>query len=415
MSHIFRPLASQALDSARKSVEGLQAFRKKGENILDFYAMYTITQIFIERIPLGKVMQAAIDKMSGGKLKKLIEDSEYDTLFHLRVVFYLNNPETNETSVLSVEKNERVTITVDPKSAPEGSESLQIGAAPELRFAQIVGITASAMGAKFDGYSAKDNNCQDFVVTMMNENWLLLRPERVTQDDTIAFVKQDAKSVFAKNNYLRKFTNTLTDIAGTLSPFVPDMFSMSYEARSCEIPTNITRGELQHYATLIEEEDRCNELPNDREWMAAWIAGRTTTKLDQHRRSELDVKSQTGTTIGEEMHSEPTHPTIFNFDQNSGQPLASTPPLDSSDHQERNSTPFFGPWRSLYTERRRGAFVASPITPQFVYNLNCEFVLPPRAYVEPEPLPVTYACPMNQSSDDEEEVVIWEMDSPHNQ
>jgi hypothetical protein len=67
----------------------------------------------------------------------------------------------------------------------------------------IMKNTKKAMGAKFLKYSANDNNCQDFIVSM-------LRANKIGSASDISFVKQDTKFLFKNLPYLRKMSNTAT-------------------------------------------------------------------------------------------------------------------------------------------------------------------------------------------------------------
>ncbi len=57
---------------------------------------------------------------------------------------------------------------------------------------------------KFFGYSARDNNCQDFQIAFLNANDLLT-PELQK------WVKQDSKSLFGDGSFLRKLSNSVTE------------------------------------------------------------------------------------------------------------------------------------------------------------------------------------------------------------
>ena len=65
--------------------------------------------------------------------------------------------------------------------------------------------TKKLMGSKFLTYSANNNNCQDFIVSIMRAN-------KIGSMDDIKFVKQDTKFLFKNLPYLRKFSNTVTTI-----------------------------------------------------------------------------------------------------------------------------------------------------------------------------------------------------------
>jgi hypothetical protein len=69
------------------------------------------------------------------------------------------------------------------------------------------------MGNKFFTYSAKDNNCQDFLVNILKAN-------NIGNTDDFNFIKQDTKQLFKDLPFLRKFSNSITDFAGRLDVIV---------------------------------------------------------------------------------------------------------------------------------------------------------------------------------------------------
>jgi len=60
---------------------------------------------------------------------------------------------------------------------------------------------------KFFSYSGYDNNCQSFVLNLLNSNGILT-------NDLDTFIKQNTESIFANNPTLRKLTNNITDLDG---------------------------------------------------------------------------------------------------------------------------------------------------------------------------------------------------------
>lgn len=75
--------------------------------------------------------------------------------------------------------------------------------------------------AKMERYSAKDNNCQHFMVYLLQANGLAT-PERID------FVKQDQTDKLFTDD-LRKQTNTITDMARVAIPFIKDYLLPSPE------------------------------------------------------------------------------------------------------------------------------------------------------------------------------------------
>jgi len=74
--------------------------------------------------------------------------------------------------------------------------------------------TEREMGrSKFLGYSAKDNNCQDWLVAVLKSN-------NIGSGDDISFIKQNTKELFEGLPYLRKLSNTLTNIGAKANAII---------------------------------------------------------------------------------------------------------------------------------------------------------------------------------------------------
>ena len=67
--------------------------------------------------------------------------------------------------------------------------------------------TKNKMESSFLSYSARDNNCQNFVPAILQSNGL-------SNPRNVLFTKQSTSDLFSKD--LCKFTNTVTDIASKL-------------------------------------------------------------------------------------------------------------------------------------------------------------------------------------------------------
>ena len=63
--------------------------------------------------------------------------------------------------------------------------------------------TKNKMGNSFLTYSARDNNCQNFVLSLLESNGL-------SNSQNVLFTKQSTSALFSTE--LRKLTNTITDI-----------------------------------------------------------------------------------------------------------------------------------------------------------------------------------------------------------
>jgi hypothetical protein len=157
------------------------------------------------RSPVQSVVQQAINFVSGGEFKKAIADKPYDDIFHLMIVLTLEDGKK-----YSLEKN--AIITLRPTQGRSG-ESMSVSVPSGLTLNQALDKTQEAMGDAFATYSARDNNCQDFILAFLKANGM-------GDEKVYSFVKQDVKSLFGKTSFLRKFTNTVTDIGAKVSTII---------------------------------------------------------------------------------------------------------------------------------------------------------------------------------------------------
>ncbi len=168
---------------------GRNDYPPKVKTILDAVGDLPISKITICRIPLGSAINGALSAV-GFK-------SNYDTLYHLCLLFGFSNGQQ-----IIVEKNEVINFDYNP-SIPATAQRRDITA--NLAGLTLNGLMASArtsMGLdKLLNYSARDSNCQDFVLGVLGN---------LANSDDVAFIKQDTKDSFSPTQ--RKISNTVTKI-----------------------------------------------------------------------------------------------------------------------------------------------------------------------------------------------------------
>jgi len=110
----------------------------------------------------------------------------------------------------SLEKNEVITVGMNPKNTPE-SESISVHRIPHgLTTLSMLERTRKAIGNdNLFIFSAQHRNCQDFVAHMLKANGM-------GSADVLKFVKQDADSLFKDTGFLRKIANISTDLASRI-------------------------------------------------------------------------------------------------------------------------------------------------------------------------------------------------------
>ena len=144
------------------------------------------------RTPVQAIIQGAL---------KTVANVPYDDLFHLFIELTLDN---GQKWVL--EKIERINLVKEDRTKKAGAEftsSFPVNKSVDELFQN----TKNRMGDKFLPYQSASNNCQYFIMGVLDGNGL-------NNSERSSFVKQDTKAIFEKNPALRKFANTLTDIGG---------------------------------------------------------------------------------------------------------------------------------------------------------------------------------------------------------
>ena len=158
-----------------------------------------ITQFTISRNVLNPVLTGAIGVISPSFRRKT-QDTK---LYHLQVLI-----KTTKSS-LSLAKNERITIS--SYKSVRGAEDMPVSIPSGLTLNILLERTHLKMGGNFLTYSAANNNCQDFVLAMLQSN-------NLSNSANTLFVKQATSHLFTPQ--LRKVSNTITDLAGAANILV---------------------------------------------------------------------------------------------------------------------------------------------------------------------------------------------------
>jgi len=213
---ITKGVQSQAVDLREKVVDaGQQVVSKiiskptrvsaKVRTFLKKVGDVPIVSAEVLRSPVQSIVQQAINAVSLGSFKKEMKEKPYDDIYHLFLIVTLEGGKK-----ISIEKNAIITITL---AKDRKGESIPVSVPSGLTINKALEKTQEAMGDLFATYSAKNNNCQDFILAFLKSNGM-------GNEEVYAFVKQDVGSLFGKSDFLRKFTNTVTDIGAKVSTLI---------------------------------------------------------------------------------------------------------------------------------------------------------------------------------------------------
>ena len=181
-------------------IQGRNDYPPKVRDLIKQYGNKTIKSITADRTPVPDVLTNALNIVSFGAFKKRFNKLPYDKLFHLRLDLIFS-----DNSKLAVEKNEVINMYTNPKRL-KGSEQIEINNVPlNLTLNSLLEGGKKIQGSKFFNYSAYNNNCQDFIIA-------LLKGSNIGTEQNYNFIKQNTDSLFKGDSFLRKFSNTVTDI-----------------------------------------------------------------------------------------------------------------------------------------------------------------------------------------------------------
>ena len=176
--------------------KGLTAISQK---TLKDFGEAKVNVMYIARAPVGELLVNALNVVSLGKFKKELKKKPYDSLFHLSIIM-----ETDKGNV-RVEKNDTVNITPKPVKQ-KGEERVFLKVPEGITLGEMIEKTKLKMGKNFLPYDPMRNNCQRFIMSVLEANGMETKENK-------EFVVQDSDDLF--NPLLRKVGRTLTDIGAT--------------------------------------------------------------------------------------------------------------------------------------------------------------------------------------------------------
>lgn len=178
---------------ADKLINGANTFSPSAKEVLNKYGDKQIVRLEIIRNPIPAPVQGILDNF-GGRIG-------IDRLMHLALLWTLDD---GTRGIL--EKNEVINIQRGTLAVANGGEKIMINENPNTTLNELMTATKSRMGSRMFSYSVT-NNCQQFLKNVLEAGGLMT-------PQYMKFVVQDTDNLFKGKADLRKFANTVTDIAG---------------------------------------------------------------------------------------------------------------------------------------------------------------------------------------------------------
>jgi hypothetical protein len=193
-------------DYGKAVIYGRNDYQPKVRNILERYGDNIVRGIRIKRTPVPALFTHIMGALSQSFSNNL-SNAPYDELYHLFIGVSLD-----DGTIVSIEKNEVINMDINPQTRPETDELIVIPIPPNMSILSMMEATHKYMGNSFFKYSAKNNNCQDFILAIFDANG-------IGDEDDRAFIKQDTKSLFNNTGGLSKITDTITNLGGAFNSF----------------------------------------------------------------------------------------------------------------------------------------------------------------------------------------------------
>lgn len=182
-------------------IQGSNDYPPNVKKILSQYGPQIIKALTIKRTPVDKVLTGALNIFSLGKFGERFEKS-FDELFHLFLEIELQSG-----TRLLLEKNARINMELNPSAgARPNTETKAVTNIPqELSVYQLLENARRRMGSQFYSYDAVNNNCQDFLLN-------ILQSSGIGDQSDYTFIKQDTAKLFKGLPVLRKIAHATTEL-----------------------------------------------------------------------------------------------------------------------------------------------------------------------------------------------------------
>ncbi len=179
----------------------------KSRQVLFYNGNEKIRDMKIVRTELSPVVFNTVNFLTEyttkGRFQERFKKMPYDKLYHLALIIT-----TQEGSVIKVEKNEVLNIELNPTISPNAEvKQITTNVPRELTIATMLYKAQSRMGGdRFFTYNAVRNNCQDFLLNILDAN-------NIGDESDRQFIKQDVGSLFKGFEGTENFLSLLTSIA----------------------------------------------------------------------------------------------------------------------------------------------------------------------------------------------------------
>lgn len=295
---------------ARNFVAGpRKGYLDNPSRMLDQYGDWTVTGLTVRRDPIQEMLNTLLNVVSLGKWNKARQDFKMDKLYHLSLIVRITKD--GQYKDLMIEKRPHIGIALESAKNSKTEIAPLASPSPPVTFQEFMNRAEQAAGAKFFSYDAFTNNCQDFILGVLQANQVPMT------EKAESFVKQDIKDVInAQPKYVQKVAQGVTNFGHRVNEvFGGDMKSEdeededeseTFEGGALEggdmVPWTPTEPPRQFapvavpYATTTYTADRSRAAVEDSydEYFAARLKGKGRSNMDVLGQTTTGVKGGVG-------------------------------------------------------------------------------------------------------------------------
>ncbi len=198
----IRNTATLIKNRVQTAIHKRDGYPPNPRQLLEQHGDATITGMSITRAPIASAIPGILNALSLGTFAKRFSRLPYDKLFHLKIDFSLD-----DGTKISVEKNEVITMTKNYNNSDK-TEYRVVSNIPEgITLGKLLDNAENHMGKyKYFQYNPSNNNCQDFIMAILNSNDIQGHKD---------FVKQETDSLFKGQHFLSKVALGATNLGAS--------------------------------------------------------------------------------------------------------------------------------------------------------------------------------------------------------
>ena len=191
--------AKQFGNTISQVITGSTDYSPSVRKILEAEGNNLVHKIVVGRTPVQQAITMALNAVSLGQFQTNQDRLNYDKLFHLFSEITLENGHQ-----VRVEKNEVITMTMGFKQDAD-TERQEVPMTKAISFRDLLENARTKMKGKFFAYDSANNNCQDFIMA-------LLQGSGLGTQENYDFIKQNTKQLFEKIPRTRALAKQITNL-----------------------------------------------------------------------------------------------------------------------------------------------------------------------------------------------------------